>query len=150
MRPRWRLPSSAPARSGLCSVSKNCRLRRRPTGYPRRITPAWSSSRTSPDWKRTRYRPLGTKRFWVASSEGVSLAPRRAAAAARPSQGAIETIGGGLANWLPALPLLVLAATMLVAPTIALIVGSFGIPQTLTLEYWIDTFQSNGGGGGNL
>jgi putative spermidine/putrescine transport system permease protein len=81
----------------------------------------------------------------VASSEGVSLAPRRAVAAARPSQSAIETIGGGLANWLPALPLLVLAATMLVAPTIALIVGSFGIPRTLTLEYWIDTFQSNGG-----
>ena len=37
----------------------------------------------------------------------------------------------GWLDWLPALPLLVLAAMMLVAPTIALIVGSFGIPRTL-------------------
>jgi putative spermidine/putrescine transport system permease protein len=34
---------------------------------------------------------------------------------------------------------------MLVVPTIALILGSFGIPRTPTLEYWVDTFQSNGG-----
>jgi putative spermidine/putrescine transport system permease protein len=81
----------------------------------------------------------------VASSEGIALAPERAAARARPARGALETIGGGLANWLPALPLLALAAVMLVVPTLALISGSFGLPGTLTLEYWIDTFQSSGG-----
>jgi putative spermidine/putrescine transport system permease protein len=34
---------------------------------------------------------------------------------------------------------------MLVLPTIWLIMGSFGLPRGATLEYWIDTFQSNGG-----
>ena len=79
----------------------------------------------------------------MASSEGISLAPGRAAV--QPSRRALESIGGGVANWLPALPLLALALTMLVAPTIALIVASFGLPTTFTLDYWIDTFQSNGG-----
>ena len=80
----------------------------------------------------------------MASSEGITLAPGRAAAT-RPSRGVLDAIGGGLAAWLPALPLLLLAALMLVLPTIALIVGSFGIPGQLTLDYWIDTFESNGG-----
>jgi len=90
------------------------------------------------------------KRSWVGSSEGISLAPRRAEAAPRSSGGILETVGGGLANWLPALPLLALAATMLVVPTIALILGSFGIPHSPTLDYWVDTFQSNGGRGAIL
>ncbi len=81
----------------------------------------------------------------MASSEGISLAPGRTAAAARPSRGALESAGSAVANWLPALPLLLLAAVMLVVPTIVLILGSFGIPGLLTLDYWIDTFQSNGG-----
>jgi putative spermidine/putrescine transport system permease protein len=81
----------------------------------------------------------------VASSEGIALAPERAAAPARPARGALDVIGGGLAAWLPAVPLLALAAAMLVVPTIALILGSFGIPGGATLDYWIDTLQSNGG-----
>ena len=81
----------------------------------------------------------------MASSEGISLAPGRAAAAARPSRGALQAIGGGLAAWLPALPLLALAAVMLLLPTVFLILGSFGIPGQATLAYWVDTFESNGG-----
>jgi putative spermidine/putrescine transport system permease protein len=50
-----------------------------------------------------------------------------------------------LAAWLPALPLLALAAVMLVVPPIALILGSFGLPGTATLDYWIDTLESNAG-----
>ena len=34
---------------------------------------------------------------------------------------------------------------MLVLPTVWLVLGSFGMPRGATLEYWIDTFQSNGG-----
>lgn len=79
----------------------------------------------------------------MARGEAISLAP--GGAAARPSRGALDAIGGGLANWLPALPLLTLAAVMLVLPTVWLIFGSFGIPYGPTLEYWVDTLQSNGG-----
>lgn len=81
----------------------------------------------------------------MASSEGIALAPERTAAPARPARGALQVIGEGLAAWLPAVPLLALAGIMLVIPTIALILGSFGMPGTATLDYWIDTLQSNGG-----
>lgn len=81
----------------------------------------------------------------MASSEGITLAPGRAAATARPSRVALRSLADRVADWLPALPLLALAAVMLLLPTVALILGSFGIPRTVTLEYWVDTFQSNGG-----
>lgn len=80
---------------------------------------------------------------WVGGEKGITLAPGRAAA--RPSRGALDAIGGALAAWLPALPLLTLAAVMLVLPTLVLILGSFGVPVRLTLDYWMETFQSNGG-----
>lgn len=81
----------------------------------------------------------------MASSEGVALESGRAAATSRPSRTVLRAIGSALADWLPALPLLALAAVLLVLPTTFLILGSFGIPRGVTLEYWIDTFQSNGG-----
>lgn len=81
----------------------------------------------------------------MASSEGITLAPGRTAARARSSRGVIELVGGGLAAWLPALPLLALAVVMLVLPALALILGSFGIPSGATLDYWTETLQSNGG-----
>ena len=80
----------------------------------------------------------------MASSEGVALEGGRAAAS-RPSQQLWPALREGLAAWLPALPLLTLAAFLLVLPTVFLILGSFGIPHTVTLQYWSDTFQSNGG-----
>ena len=81
----------------------------------------------------------------MASSEGITLAPGRTAASARSSRVALRSLADRVADWLPALPLLALAAVMLLLPTVALILGSFGIPRTVTLEYWVDTFQSNGG-----
>jgi putative spermidine/putrescine transport system permease protein len=57
----------------------------------------------------------------------------------------LSTVRDGLAAWLPAVPLLLLAAVLLVLPTVALILGSFGLPGAATLDYWVDTFQSNGG-----
>ncbi len=81
----------------------------------------------------------------MASTEGITLVPGRASASARPSRRAIDVAGGAVADWLPAIPLLALAAVMLLAPTIALISGSFGLPGGLTLDYWVDTLQSNGG-----
>jgi putative spermidine/putrescine transport system permease protein len=81
----------------------------------------------------------------VASSEGIAIETARVGAASRPSRSAWQAIVDGLAAWLPALPLLVLAAVMLVLPTLFLILGSFGLPRGATLDYWIDTFQSNGG-----
>jgi putative spermidine/putrescine transport system permease protein len=81
----------------------------------------------------------------VASTEGITLAPGRAVATARPSRRAVDVICGTIGDWLPAVPLLTLAAVMLIAPTIALISGSFGLPGTLTLDFWVDTLQSNGG-----
>jgi putative spermidine/putrescine transport system permease protein len=80
----------------------------------------------------------------VASSEGMILESGRAATS-RPSREFWRAVGDGLAAWLPALPLLTLAALLLVLPTLALILGSFGIPQTATFDYWIGAFQSNGG-----
>ena len=82
----------------------------------------------------------------MASSEGITLESRRAATS-RPSRALWRLIGDGLAAWLPALPLLTLAAILLVLPTVALILGSFGIPGAATLDYWVGTFQSNGGRG---
>ena len=86
----------------------------------------------------------------MASTEGIALVPERAAAPARPARDSFDVIKGGLAAWLPALPLLALAAVMLVVPTIALILGSFGLPGQATLDYWIDTLESNGGRGAIL
>jgi putative spermidine/putrescine transport system permease protein len=80
----------------------------------------------------------------VASSEGISLAPRTTAAA-RPSRTLLDVIGGGLAAWLPALPLLTLAGVMLVLPTLVLILGSFGLPGQFTLDNWVDTLESGAG-----
>jgi putative spermidine/putrescine transport system permease protein len=81
----------------------------------------------------------------VASSEGIAIETARVRAASRPARSVWQAIVDGLAAWLPALPLLVLAAVMLVLPTIFLILGSFGLPRGATLDYWVDTFQSNGG-----
>jgi len=81
----------------------------------------------------------------VANSEGIALESVRAGTTSRPWSTAVQKIGGGLAAWLPALPLLTLAAVMLVVPTVVLVLGSFGIPRTVTLDYWVDTFGSNGG-----
>jgi putative spermidine/putrescine transport system permease protein len=80
----------------------------------------------------------------VASSEGIAV-PSGRAVAARPSPALGAKLRDGLADWLPALPLLLLATLLLVLPTVALILGSFGIPQGATLDYWVDTLQSNGG-----
>lgn len=84
------------------------------------------------------------------ASEGIALAPAEVAVPARPSRRVLDVVGGGLAAWLPALPLLLLAAVMLVVPTVVLIFGSFGIPRTATLDYWIDTLDSNAGRGAIL
>lgn len=56
-----------------------------------------------------------------------------------------RVLGGGLAAWLPALPLLLLSTVALIIPTLVLILGSFGIPGAATLEFWTGTLQSNGG-----
>jgi putative spermidine/putrescine transport system permease protein len=85
------------------------------------------------------------KRFWVASSEGISLQSGRSATWSRSARTILDAAGGALSAWLPALPLLTLAAIMLVLPTLFLILGSFGLPRGATLDYWVDTFQSNGG-----
>jgi len=81
----------------------------------------------------------------VAKGEGIALESVRAGTTSWPWTGVAQKVGGGLAAWLPALPLLTLAAVMLVVPTVVLILGSFGIPRTITLDYWDETFQSNGG-----
>jgi putative spermidine/putrescine transport system permease protein len=57
----------------------------------------------------------------------------------------LDAIWGGLAAWLPALPLLLLAGVMLVLPTIILILGSFGLPGEFTLDNWIDTLEGSAG-----
>jgi putative spermidine/putrescine transport system permease protein len=81
----------------------------------------------------------------VANSDGIAVEAGRIGPATRSSTTGRRVIADALADWLPAFPLLTLAAIMLVLPTIALIFGSFGIPRTATLEYWVDTLQSNGG-----
>jgi putative spermidine/putrescine transport system permease protein len=83
----------------------------------------------------------------VDSVERIALdrPPAVAGAPARSFPSGASTLTRGLAAWLPALPLLALAAAMLVLPTIWLILGSFGMPYGFTLEYWVDTLQSNGG-----
>ena len=81
----------------------------------------------------------------MANSDGIAVEAGRIGAARRSAAPGRRVIAGAIADWLPAFPLLTLAAIMLVLPTIALIAGSFGIPRTVTLEYWVDTLQSNGG-----
>ncbi|MFN8590960.1 MAG: hypothetical protein U0031_05800 [Thermomicrobiales bacterium] len=80
----------------------------------------------------------------MASSEA-TLATGKAEASPRSSPGVSTGIGNAIGAWLPAVPLLALAGVMLVVPTIALILGSFGMPGTATFEYWVDTLESNGG-----
>jgi putative spermidine/putrescine transport system permease protein len=55
-------------------------------------------------------------------------------------------MGNGLAAWLPALPLLALAAALLIAPTIELVISSVHNSEVgWTLQFWRDTLQSNAG-----
>lgn len=56
----------------------------------------------------------------------------------------VSKLREGLTDWLPAAPLLLLAATFLVAPTVRLVYDSVHGPAGLTLDYWRDTFQSRG------
>lgn len=78
------------------------------------------------------------------ASEGITLNAERATVGKAPPRAA-SNLRAGLAAWLPALPLLTLALVLLVLPTLTLVLGSVGLPRTLTLDYWQDTLQSNGG-----
>jgi putative spermidine/putrescine transport system permease protein len=50
-----------------------------------------------------------------------------------------------MANWLPAVPLLTLAALMLIAPTLMVVLYSFrGATESWTLQFWLETFQRRG------
>lgn len=52
----------------------------------------------------------------------------------------------GLAAWLPALPLLIVAGAFLLLPTIQIVYQSVHNSELgWTLQFWKDTFQSNGG-----
>lgn len=81
------------------------------------------------------------------ASEGSTLAPagRADVASAPPQRGLFSTIGEGLAAWLPALPLILIAVVFLVLPTVELVVRSFYTPALgPTLSFWEDTLTSNG------
>ena len=57
----------------------------------------------------------------------------------------MRTVGNGLAAWLPALPLLLMAAALLVAPTVALIIQSFrGDTHQWTFQFWQETLHRKG------
>jgi len=82
----------------------------------------------------------------VARSGEVPLGRVGAAPTAAPTRNLVAHVGGWLADWLPALPLLALALLLLVAPTVALVVGSFTTAETgFSLTSWVDTFESPGG-----
>jgi putative spermidine/putrescine transport system permease protein len=82
----------------------------------------------------------------VASSEGASLPRIEASPVARPSRRAFDGVRDGLADWLPALPILVLAVVLLIVPTIWLVVGSVYSPDTgVTLDFWRMTLGTKGG-----
>lgn len=67
-----------------------------------------------------------------------------ATASAHRANQMIRGIGNGLAAWLPALPLILLASALLIAPTVELIIRSFHSGDTgWTLQYWRDTLDSN-------
>ena len=78
------------------------------------------------------------------ASEGLTLSAEQASVHSERERIA-SSVRAGLAAWLPALPLLLLAMFLLVLPTLTLVLGSVGLPGRLTLEYWVDTFESNGG-----
>jgi putative spermidine/putrescine transport system permease protein len=81
----------------------------------------------------------------VAATEGASLRPE-AVRRPRPLGGLARWVGEGLAAWLPALPLLVLALVLLIAPTVELVVSSIHSSAAgWTLAFWRDTLQSAGG-----
>ena len=97
------------------------------------------------------------------TSEGASLGRRRSeggggrngggeygSALSRPlppsSAFGLRWLKNGLAAWLPALPLLLLAGALLVAPTIQLIVQSLrGSTGHWTLEFWRDALATSKG-----
>jgi len=85
----------------------------------------------------------------VASPTRASAEPRGTAGnadTANPARATLRWVGNGLALWLPALPLLLLAIALLVAPTIELILSSVrGEAGGWTIQYWRDTLASNGG-----
>lgn len=78
------------------------------------------------------------------ASEGLTLSAEQASVHSERERIA-SSVRAGLAAWLPALPLLLLAMFLLVLPTLTLVLGSVGLPGRLTPEYWVDTFESNGG-----
>jgi len=60
----------------------------------------------------------------------------------RPGAATLRTIVG---DWLPAVPLLALVATMLLAPALLLVVGSFtGTQGELTLDNWVKVINRRG------
>ncbi|HET7092910.1 MAG TPA: hypothetical protein VFI22_05510 [Thermomicrobiales bacterium] len=82
----------------------------------------------------------------MATTEGASLPRIEAPPTARPARGALASVGDGLAAWLPALPILLLAVVLLIVPTIWLVVGSVYSPDTgVTLDFWRMTLGSKGG-----
>jgi putative spermidine/putrescine transport system permease protein len=78
------------------------------------------------------------------ASTPAQAASRDAAPSKFTSATAAKRVEERLVDWLPAIPLLLLAAAFLIAPTVRLVVDSFHGSQGWTLDFWRDTFQSRG------
>lgn len=92
-------------------------------------------------------RRFGTKRFSVASTThdaplGVSPAEEKSSAGASVGR----WVRRGLAAWLPALPLFLIAGSFLFLPTIQIVYQSLHNDEVgWTVQFWRDTFESRGG-----
>ena len=81
-----------------------------------------------------------------ARESSAAVVPATPVAAARAPSRPLDRVGRGLADWLPAVPLLTLALLFLLLPTAQLVARSFGSESgTWTLEYWRETLNSRGG-----
>ncbi len=78
-------------------------------------------------------------------ASGASLDGVGPAANTRPPGSITARLGSGLADWLPALPLLLMAFALLVLPTAMLVVESFRDDAgRWTLEFWNETLHRRG------
>jgi putative spermidine/putrescine transport system permease protein len=81
----------------------------------------------------------------VTSARSASLDQTAVGGRSRATRSPVGWLRDGLAAWLPALPLLLLAGALLVAPTVQLIVQSLrGSTGHWTLQFWREALASNG------
>src|SRR5215212_2378417 len=147
MKHRPPLPSSAPAPSATFWVILSCLLRPRPSGCQTRTTRMSSRFRTGLRLTLMSLPRRGTPRFWMASTRSSRDAASVTGHAdmAWPAPRVLPWLTSQLIDWLPALPLILLALALLIVPTVMVVAQSLRDGTgAWTAQVWAETLQRRG------